>query len=128
MEQTQNPLQPPTTEASVNVPTTEPLPVATAKTAQKPLVIAGVIVLLVGTIGLFIYKNLQKPPKPVLVVQTQPTPTPTPTRIFSPLATQSAFLKLQSTVASLSAQLNNYVVDDPSLSPPVLDLPLGFAQ
>lgn len=62
------------------------------------------------------------------VVQTQPTPTPTPVRILSTIATQSAFINFENTIASLSSQLNNYVVDDPSLSPPVLDLPLGYTR
>lgn len=61
------------------------------------------------------------PPTPVL-----PRPTPTPERITSAVATQSAFLTLDSHVASLSAKLNNFILDDPQLTPPLLELPLGF--
>lgn len=53
-------------------------------------------------------------------------PTPTPIRTLSALASGSAFLSLSTNVASLSTLLRNFVTEDPSLSPPVLDLPLGF--
>ncbi len=126
MEQTTNTLQSQTTQPPVNPPVEQMQPVAQPKGSFTPLVIAGIIVLVVGTAGLFIYKNMQKKPVPVVNVKIPPTPTPTPVRILSTLATQSAFLRLENTIASLSSQLNNYVVDDPSLSPPVLDLPLGY--
>lgn len=126
MEQTQNPLQPQIPETPVPQAGATVAPVVQPKNSFFPLLIAGIIVLLVGTIGLLIYKNMQKSPKPAVVVQLPPTPTPTPVRMLSTLATQSAFIKLETTISSLSSELNNYVVDDPSLSPPVLDLPLGF--
>ena len=53
-------------------------------------------------------------------------PTPTPIRTLSALASGSAFSSLETNVASLSSQLRNFVTEDPSLTPPVLDLPLGF--
>lgn len=127
MEQTQNTLQPQMPQTSDQPQASAVSPVIQPKNSSTLLVIiAGVIVLLLGTLGLFIYKIMQKPPKPIIMVKIPPTPTPTPVRILSTLATQSAFLKLEITIASLSSQLNNYVVDDPSLSPPILDLPLGF--
>ena len=59
---------------------------------------------------------------------TLATPTPTPIRIPSALATQSAFLALEQGVASLSAQITATQIQDQTLTPPVLDLPLGFSQ
>ncbi len=98
------------------------------KPKVKPEIVAALVVVVLGAVFLvglrFLSTRSSKPP--VVMEKPVPTPTPTPTRLPSALATQSAFLKLETNVASLSSAINNYVVDDPSLSPPVLDLPLGF--
>lgn len=90
--------------------------------------IAGAAIL-IGLAGLFFINRLFHAPKPVeeQIVEA-PTPTPTPVRVLSGIATQSAFMALQQSQASLSAGLAGTNLDDPSLSPPVLDLPLGFRQ
>lgn len=67
------------------------------------------------------------------VQQAAPTPTLLPTetpvhRQIDPIATSSAYLKLEGYVASLSASLSAYQVENQSVAPPVLDLPLGFTQ
>lgn len=93
-----------------------------------PLWGAAVIALLVGGGVLMTWRSYQQynasPPVPT----PTPTaiPTPTPIRTLSRLASQSAFLSLEANVATLSSQLRNFVTEDPSLNPPVLDLPLGF--
>lgn len=87
--------------------------------------IAGCVVV-TGLCVLFVWKLLNPPPKPAIRVVQSPTPTPTPIRILSPIATESAFISLTQRHASLSAGLSVANLDDPSLSPPVLDLPLGF--
>lgn len=68
-----------------------------------------------------------------LPIGTTPTPpsqegsaTPTPELPPSLLATQSAYMALATSVASLSADLRASVVTDQTLNPPVIDLPLGF--
>ncbi len=94
----------------------------------KPEIITAIVVILLGALFLIAnrFLSFQNSKPPVVIEKPTPTPTPTPTRLPSALATQSAFLKLEANGASLSASINNYVVDDPSLSPPVLELPLGF--
>lgn len=59
-----------------------------------------------------------------------PTPllTPTVSRSLSAIATDSAFLLLESSVGSLSASVSSLSTQDTTLTPPVLTLPLGFAQ
>ena len=90
--------------------------------------IAGVVIV-VGSIGLMVANKLLNAPKaPTVQVVEVPTPTPTPIRVFSAVATQSAFIALEEAHASLSAGLTATNLDDPSLSPPVLDLTLGFRQ
>jgi hypothetical protein len=66
-------------------------------------------------------------------IGTSPTPlpqegiaTPTPDLPPSPLATESAYMTLAGSVASLSADLRASVVSDPTLNPPAIELPLGF--
>lgn len=91
------------------------------------LVAGGVIA--AGLIALTILnKLLSAPTPPTAQVVEAPTPTPTPVRILSSIATQSAFMALENSQASLSANLNSANLDDPILSPPVLTLPLGFRQ
>lgn len=89
------------------------------------LIIAGGVIAF-GISMLLIWKLLTPPPKPAIQVVQSPTPTPTPIRILSAIATQSAFMSLTQIQASLSAGLSITNLDDPSLSPPQLELPLGF--
>ena len=62
-----------------------------------------------------------------------PTPTPSDMPIPSPIskpvvsvATESAYIELTKLVASLSATIKNMQVSDTTLSPPTIELPLGF--
>ena len=89
---------------------------------------AGILLLLV--IGSLIFATTRKPvPVPIVPTPTPPLmPTPTPVRQPSAIATQSAFLSLEASVSVLISDLNTLTLQDPSLSPPVLDLPLGFKQ
>lgn len=86
------------------------------------VIVIGVIVLII------VSKLINTTQKPQIQVVEAPTPTQTPVRMLSAIATQSAFVALEQTHASLSAALAGVNLDDPSLSPPVLDLPLGFGQ
>lgn len=93
-----------------------------------PLWGAAIIAICIGAGALLAWRTLGEnagipaspTPTPTVI------PTPTPIRTLSALASQSAFLSLSENVASLTSQLRNFVTEDPSLSPPVLDLPLGF--
>lgn len=85
------------------------------------------LAILVGVGALIGIRSLLLRPAPeISEVLQSPTPTPTPIRVLSAVATQSAFLALVESHASLSAGLTATNLDDPSLTPPVLDLPLGF--
>jgi hypothetical protein len=65
-------------------------------------------------------------------IRVEPTPTPIVQNIngqnIDPVATGSAFLKLQSMQASLNASISAYNPQDQSIAPPVLDLTLGFQK
>lgn len=94
---------------------------------RKPLIITvGIIVLLL--IAAVAYRQIAMQPKDDESPAPTPTATvtPTPIREFSGIANDPAFKELESDVASLSAGLRNYNIQDPSLSPPTLILDLGF--
>lgn len=112
--------------------TQEPMPTDTAAPPKsgsfRIWIIAGAVVFACIT-GLVVTRSLFTTPKiPTVQTQETPTPSPTPVRILSAIATQSAFIALDQAYSSFSASLTATNLDDPSLSPPVLDLPLGFAQ
>ena len=105
---------------------TEPLPPESKK--RDIWIIAGVVVL-IGIVGLILIQNIYKPsPSPIVVKEVTPTPSPTPVRALSAIATQSAFLALVEAYSSFSSSLAATNLDDPSLSPPIFDLPLGFTR
>lgn len=90
---------------------------------------AALIAILIGSGVLLTGRSFQQNAGSPTVPTPTPTPIqsgPTPIRTLSSLASGSAFLSLATDVASLSTQLRNFVTEDPSLSPPILDLPLGF--
>lgn len=94
------------------------------------LILSVVVLVVAGTAAFLFYaRKAQKPLNQVMIAPTpMPIATPMPLRIPSAIATQSAFLSLEAQTASLSGDLQMYQVQDPSLSPPVMDLPLGFSQ
>lgn len=104
-----------------------PIPDAVAAQPSKKRMwfIAGSVVLTLVSL-LFLWKLLTPRPAPIVEDLLSPTPTPTPIRILSPIATESAFLRIIQIQASLSAGLTQTNLDDPSLSPPTIALPLGF--
>lgn len=123
---------PPTVEPSVPaVPVTPPTtPPGGFSIFKMMLFIIGALVI-IGIIGAVILLKKapveQKPFQPPTSNNT-PSIVPTPIRTPSDIATQSAFMKLDSDVTALDTGLHAYSVTDPSLSPPVLTLPLGFSQ
>lgn len=101
-------------------------PVSQHQQIPKWLIVAAIIV----TVLLVAMGIVQLTQRPSVVAIPTPTPTipssPTPIRTLSPIATTSAFLTLDSSVASYAATVKAYNTSDPSLSPPVLDLNLGL--
>jgi hypothetical protein len=92
-----------------------------------PIVIILILVILVG-IG--VLTRISGPsPQQTTDVPT-PTPalqfTPQPSRSLSGIGTQPEFQDFQAAVATLSAAIAEYTVNDPTLTPPQLVLPLGF--
>lgn len=63
-------------------------------------------------------------------VDTTPTPTNPPTvtqfRRLTPFATESAFLKFETTIESLPGVIQGAAVQDTTILPPILELKLGF--
>jgi len=121
--QTQN-TQPQVTET----PTMEP----TKHSSHRALIVGIVIVMLLVCIsivsGLVISRNLVR-------TKNAPNQTPTPTQVTSanqlgtnPIATTSAFMQMEQSVASLSSTIASNTPVDQTVAPPVLDLPLGFSK
>lgn len=86
-----------------------------------------IMLIIVGLVGglVTVVKKQSTTPTPT------PTDTPTPTlktKPVIPLATQSAYLELKSSVASLSAFVNSMNISDTTLTPPTIELPLGFTN
>lgn len=113
----------PVIQPSVEKPYTEK-----PKSKLVPILLGITVILLGGIYGMLI-SQVKKTPA-ATVVNATPTPTATPsistTQPLSGIATTSAFVNLESTVASLSSAINALNVSDTTLNPPTLDLPLGL--
>lgn len=66
------------------------------------------------------------------VIAPTPTPTitvtPTPMRHVAAAATMSAFIDFEAGLSSLSATLGAVEITDSNLTPPTVELPLGFSN
>lgn len=95
-----------------------------------PVLIIAFLAILTG-ISLFLViqniNNQEEPPKPITVVVT-PTPTPTPIRNATIVSASPQFTEFVNAISTLSATINEFERDDPSLSPPSFTLPLGFPK
>ena len=83
------------------------------------------LLILIGIGGGFFTATRQPIQIPVPTPSDTPTPTPKSKPIVA-LATQSAYLDLTKSVASLSGVIQTLQVSDTTLSPPTIELPLGF--
>jgi len=94
----------------------------------KPLlaVLFIIFIFIVGAIFLI----SRKQPQTSLAPTPAPTiaPTPTPVRAIAPYATQSAFIAFEKEVTELPQIIRQANLDDQTITPPVLDLPLGFSN
>lgn len=134
-------MEQPTNDQSVPLQTqqTVPTPVAATPDAPAPTAPPGkprmmryamvgiVLILVVGIAAL--YKKTQIT-SVAPEVKTTPTsvPTSTPSRHLSAIATTSAFRAFSENVASLSATINAFTLQDGSFTPPALDLDIGFSD
>lgn len=101
----------------------EPKPRRLAKTSIAGISIGLIILVIVAAIAIQMNQKNQV----ATHLTPQPTiPTPTPIRILSKIATESAFMNLETSVTSLSAVIAGYPISDPSLTPAKLDLSIGF--
>lgn len=99
------------------------------KQHNKLILILGIALLLsIIAIGILSMQRV----KPDAVVLSNPTPiemsTPTPTPNVSNIATTSAFAAYSQEIASFSATINTFSLQDSTLAPPILDLNLGLTE
>ncbi len=111
----------------------QPQPQVSPVTARKPpikillaivfIVIVTLVIVLMGS-----RRMTTGPIDPGITISVTPTPTGVAisNRQLSPFATESAFMQFESSVESLPKIIQNAVLQDPTVLPPVLDLPLGF--
>lgn len=118
-------------QPAVPIPTSS-VPVQPVPPKRLRMLLIGALVLLLVLVGTALVAGAIFHPKQIEVQapQVSPTPTPTPviTRALSGVATTSAFLDLEASVASLSASLSTTNLDDTSIAPPTIDLSLGFSN
>lgn len=99
------------------------------KPAIPMIWLVGAGVAIVGILLLILVRSLWPTRVPEIpIIAPSATPSPTPVRELSSIATQSAFISLEARLASVSSAITATSLDDPSLSPPVIDLPLGLGQ
>lgn len=90
------------------------------------VIILTVIILLL--VGLLVFTSGRRGSSTVAPMPTPTnTPVPTPVRALSSYATQSAFIAFQQSVGTLSTSVQNVVLNDQTITPPTLVLPLGFS-
>lgn len=93
-------------------------------TAIGVLLLASVVIImrLLGSVR----SNQPITSRPTPTIQTA-TPTPL-NRVVAPVASDSAFLTLESSISALQSRVGSTAVVDQRLTPPSLDLPLGFSN
>jgi cytoskeletal protein RodZ len=94
----------------------------------KTILYVLVILLLGGWVGFWVNKTITQI-KPSTAAIATPTASNSASQIVrqeSTIASQSAFLSTQQSVASLAASLSTLTITDTILNPPVVELPLGF--
>ena len=97
---------------------------------QTPWWAIGFTILLIGALAgaVWFFTKAKPAPTPNQVEAPILSPTPTPVRSASPVATTSAFLALEQSVASLATALGATSGDDPTLTPPIIELDLGLGS
>jgi len=102
---------------------------------KVPGLLSKMLPILLGVGGVFfgafvfyvVQKNTQKEVTPgITTVFVTPTSIPTPVRYPTNVSTTSGFLSLEQSISSFSSELIEFSKDDPALTPPNLNLTLGF--
>lgn len=100
-----------------------------AKKGIPPLfIIAGVVAVIVIGSLLFASGKNQTTSADITPTPLAPTPTNVSAQNVTPIATQSAFMQFETTINNLPGIIQGAALQDPSILPPVLDLPLGFSN
>ena len=127
--QTQAPIAPTTQDVAVSPVTTPPVEQPKKK---SPFLLGVVIVVLLIVVsllaGYFSSKRYQESTTNPDGVSISPTSVPVANKDVNPIATSSAFLGIEESIASLSSRIAGFNPIDPQVAPPVLDLPLGFSN
>jgi len=109
---------PETPEETVTPPPKKKLP-------RSVFVVGGVLALFILISALLYASSLNKEQEPNA---PEPTPlvriTPTPIRKLTQIATTSAFAVFHASVASLSGDIHGFVLQDSTLTPPILEVNL----
>lgn len=122
----------PTPEPQTNpavVPVSPGIPPAPKGISQKKLfmIIGAVLGIAILISGFFYLQSTRQPPaEPEPIIEPTQTPTPTPIPNLSRIATTSAFAAFSAEIASFSATLDSFSLQDSTLAPPSLDLELGL--
>ncbi|HLD24381.1 MAG TPA: hypothetical protein VJB96_00475 [Patescibacteria group bacterium] len=96
---------------------------------KKRIILIGGLVTVGALLFGFLYFSSMQPRDETPATPT-PTemPTPTPTPNVSRIATTSAFAAYSAEIASFSATVNSFTLQDSTLAPPILDLDLGLNE
>ncbi len=128
--QQQAPEPTPTVQPSLSSLTTPPTAPPKAKKGNVLYIVVGAILFVgIAVFGL-LYAQSAAPTTsapPVAVTPTQ-IPTPTPPPNVSRIATTTAFMAFKEEIASFSATLNSFSLQDSTLAPPILDLELNLSN
>ncbi len=119
----QDPLTPP-----ISAPTSPPqTPIGPRRNTSSIIIAILSVIIVLGIIG-FIFMQYNAGKQTTQVAEPTPTafPTPTPVLQLSLIATTSAFITFTEHVASLSAQINGFSLQDGALNPPAFDTEITF--
>jgi len=105
---------------------TQPIPVVVPekKRSFDPRILF-ILLILIGIVGGFFSITRQSQEAPLPTPFDTPTPTPKSKTVI-PIATESAYSGLVKNVGTLSESLQSLQVTDTTISPPTIELPLGF--
>lgn len=118
---------PPPVTPGIAPPPTGKTPKPAASSGKTVMIVAGLLAVGILISG-FLYLRSTTPPKEEAVVPATPTIVPTPTQQpnLSRISTTSAFMRYSEEVASFSAVLNAFSLQDSTLVPPILDIELDL--
>lgn len=109
--------------------TTQSAPQKQNFTSKRLLLIVTVLLGSALVVVTILYmRSLQSKEEPLFTPTPTAPPTPTPTPNVSRIATTSAFAAYSEEIASFSATLNSFTLQDSTLAPPILDLNIGLNE